>query len=493
MASHVLPTLIDVKSEARDSEGVRKPPSAKLPRPLAPVTPLGVVNTTSGDCQAFEEAGSSSPGGAHTGGETPIDLEMSRSTSPVASEPFDEVQTLSKPPMNKWRLTSACLMCFGNGLSDSAPGALIPYMEKQYHLSYALVSLIFVGQACGFVLGTPITYNLDTRFGRGKTLTFAEGLLMAAYTILVCTPPFPLVVIAFLIIGLGMALNLSLNNVFVANLANATTYLGFFHGAYGIGATIGPLMATGLVTSRHSWSNYYSITLAVVTCAFFSAFWTFRGYEHDNPHLVQMRKTPSGASVSKTKLLKESLKDRSTLLGALFIFSYQGAEVSISGWVISFLITYRGASPSRAGFVTAGFWGGVTLGRFLLAQPCNKIGEKHAVFGLVVGAACCQLLVWLVPNYIGEAVAVSIVGLLLGPVYPTSTSVFTKIIDKRLHVNSLTIISALGFGGAAIAPFFTGLLAQKYGTFVLHPICLGLFGVMLACWISLPRLIKRTE
>ena len=382
-------------------------------------------------------------------------------------------------------------MCFANGLSDSAPGALIPYMEKQYHLSYALVSLIFVGQALGFLIGTPITHPLDVRLGRGRTLTLAEGLLMGAFVILVCKPPFPLVVLAFLTIGLGMALNLSLNNVFVANLARATTLLGWFHGAYGIGATIGPLMATGLVSSHRSWSTYYSIPLGIVACALVSAFWTFRRYEQDNPLLALIHQTTAGASVSKTRLLKESLKNRTTLLGALFIFAYQGAEVSISGWVISFLITYRGASPSRAGFVTAGFWAGVTLGRFVLAQPCQRIGEKSAVFGLVVGAACCQLLVWLVPNFIGEAVAVSIVGLLLGPVYPCSTAVFSRLIDRRLQVNSLTIISALGFGGAAIAPFFTGLLAQQVGTWILHPVCLGLFSVMMASWLSLPKLVKR--
>jgi len=32
--------------------------------------------------------------------------------------------------MNRFRVLSVCLLNFGNGLSDSAPGALIPYIEK---------------------------------------------------------------------------------------------------------------------------------------------------------------------------------------------------------------------------------------------------------------------------------------------------------------------------------------------------------------------------
>lgn len=40
------------------------------------------------------------------------------------------MQGVWDPYMNRFRLLSICLMNFGNGLNDSAPGALIPYMEK---------------------------------------------------------------------------------------------------------------------------------------------------------------------------------------------------------------------------------------------------------------------------------------------------------------------------------------------------------------------------
>ncbi|RAL01103.1 uncharacterized protein BO80DRAFT_70260 [Aspergillus ibericus CBS 121593] len=38
-----------------------------------------------------------------------------------------------------WRLASACLMNFGNGMNDSAPGALIPYIEEDYEIGYAVI------------------------------------------------------------------------------------------------------------------------------------------------------------------------------------------------------------------------------------------------------------------------------------------------------------------------------------------------------------------
>lgn len=64
---------------------------------------------------------------------TERDLEMSYPGTPVEPlEPVDAVDalpTLNNPPMNKYRLASCCFQTFLGGLTDSAPGALIPYME----------------------------------------------------------------------------------------------------------------------------------------------------------------------------------------------------------------------------------------------------------------------------------------------------------------------------------------------------------------------------
>jgi fucose permease len=161
--------------------------------------------------------------------------------------------------------------------------------------------------------------------------------------------------------------------------------------------------------------------------------------------------------------------------------------------VISFLIATRHGKPSAVGYVTSGFWGGITLGRFLLSHPAHKIGEKFFVYGVIIGAAIFELLVWLVPNIIGDAVAIAIVGLLLGPVYPCATVIFSRAISRKEQVSSLSVISAFGSSGGAVAPFTTGILAQAAGTFVLHPIAIGLFAVMLDCWYCLPNIRKRTD
>jgi fucose permease len=272
---------------------------------------------------------------------------------------------------------------------------------------------------------------LRARFGRSRTLILANALLICGYMPIVCTPPFPVVVCSFFLLGLGMAVNVALGNVFTGNLQNSTEMLGLMHGSYGLGGTLGPLIATAMVTSgRLVWSRFYILTLSMaIFNAAFSG-WSFWRYEKESSTnstpLASVRRAHSGQrnteplanednqAVSSVTMrptgqfsnMLKSFKSKTVLLGALFIFAYQGAEVSISGWIISFLLATRHGNPSSVGYVTSGFWGGITVGRFVLSHPAHKVGEKTFVYGTVIGAAAFQMLVWFVPNIVGDAVAV---------------------------------------------------------------------------------------
>lgn len=169
-----------------------------------------------------------------TGGQTPMTPDGLESNSPpVGIQAASLVPSWSYPKINKWRVLAASAILFGNGLSDAAPGSLLPYMERHYRVGYAVVSLIFVTNAVGFILAAFFTAPTLRRLGRAKSCMAAELLIIAGYIIIACTPPFPAVVVAFFFMGLGMAFTLALNNVFCANLANATVILGLVQGAYG--------------------------------------------------------------------------------------------------------------------------------------------------------------------------------------------------------------------------------------------------------------------
>ncbi|KUJ16132.1 MFS general substrate transporter [Mollisia scopiformis] len=511
MASHAFGAFIDVETSSLSDQRHTIPiaPQKALPRVYHSVhsipDPVELDNLQWGTkLNTPTGSGAVSPSG-HQTPRVPMDLESRPTTPKNEQDGADALQSFSYPPMNRFRMLSVCLMNFGNGLNDSAPGALIPYIEKHYSIGYAVVSLIFVTNAIGFISAAFIVDALRAQLGRAKTLMMAQSLMTCGFVLIVCTPPFPVVVVSFFFLGLGMAINLAMGNTFAVNLHNGTKMLGAMHGSYGVGGTIGPLIATAMAsTGGLLWSRYYLLALSVTLFNLVFAGWSFWHFEKESggslltsiervASQTQNIQAPKSRVKEQMASMLTAFKSKIVILGALFIFAYQGAEVSISGWVISFLIASRHGNPSAVGYVTSGFWGGITLGRFLLSHPAHKIGEKLFVYCIIAGAAAFQLLVWLVPNIIGDAVAVAIVGLLLGPVYPCATTVFSRMIARKDQVSGLSVISAFGSSGGAVAPFTTGILAQAAGTFVLHPIAIGLFTVMMVCWFILPTPRKRTE
>jgi fucose permease len=70
-------------------------------------------------------------------------------------------------------------------------------MEKYYHIGYAIVSLIFITNAIGFITAAFFTDLTLEKLGRARACMFSETMLIAGYVIMACTPPFPVVVIAW--------------------------------------------------------------------------------------------------------------------------------------------------------------------------------------------------------------------------------------------------------------------------------------------------------
>lgn len=419
-----------------------------------------------------------------------------------------------QPEQRHERFRSGCLdPChrrvrpFPPPLCNVTPRSANKQQPRYYGIGYAVVSLIFVGNALGFIAGAFFVDAIRERVGHAKTLAVGQGLISLGYIPMIATAPYPAIVVSFFFVGFGMSINLAMGNVFCGSLSNSTTALSMMHGSYGIGGTVGPLLATSMVTVFGViWSRYYALSLGLAALGGVCGTCAFWDYERDTQqHLGSTGGQSAGTTAATVAAaprrdwradvaaMVSALSNRVVLLGALFIFAYQGAEVSISGWVNTFLMDSRHVSDGSVGYVTAGFWGGITLGRFLLAPPAHRIGEKLFVVIVVVGACAFQLVVWLVPNLIGNAVAVAIVGLLLGPVYPCAAAVFMRNISKQKQVSGMGVISAFGSSGGAAAPFTTGLLAQAVGTFVLHPIVIALFVVMMICWYALPNKPKRSE
>ena len=82
-----------------------------------------------------------------------------------------------------------------------------------------------------------------------------------------------------------------------------------------------------------------------------------------------------------------------------------------------------------------------------------------------------QFIVWFVPSLIGNAIAVSLMGMFLGPIYPIVMNQAGRILPPRLLTGSISWIGGFGQAGSAFMPFVTGALASSKGIQSIQPLC----------------------
>jgi FHS family L-fucose permease-like MFS transporter len=150
------------------------------------------------------------------------------------------------------------------------------------------------------------------------------------------------------------------------------------------------------------------------------------------------------------------------IFGALGIFAYVGAEVSIG----SFLVNYFGqpdiaafSAKTAAGYVSF-YWLGAMIGRFLGAYLLRKIKAGHL---LAIFALCTSGLVTMSMLTTGHVAMWSIltVGLFNSIMFPTIFSL--GIAELGPLTGSASGILNMAIVGGAVIPLFQGVIADRIG------------------------------
>lgn len=442
----------------------------------------------------LERAASPSPSGhrrVHDHEAVEMDVLGLQSTETVTTRVTTEVPAWKLSPRQEWTAIAACCGClFLGGWNDATTGPLLPTIQAHYGLGFTLVSMLFVSSCIGFISAGVLNVFLTDRFGFGKIVLLGGLTQVAAYSILAPAPPFPVMCIAYAMNGFGIALQNAQANGFISSLPNnASAKMGLLHAGYGAGAFTAPLVATQFV-QLPKWSFHYLTSLGLSLANVIVLVIVFKLRPQDEILGISSDHVDLTTNANEQNKYKQILNSRAVQLVAFFCWVYVGVEVTIGGWIVTFVVEERGGGSS-AGYISSGFFGGIMVGRVGLLWINEKIGERRAVYLYTLLAIGLELVIWLVPNIIGNAVAVSLVGLLLGPFYPIAMNVTAKIVPKWILTGSIGWIASFGQAGSAVFPFITGVLAQKHGVKVLQPILLGMLACLIVLWSLVPSSPKR--
>ncbi|XWX01004.1 hypothetical protein V2A60_009029 [Cordyceps javanica] len=389
---------------------------------------------------------------------------------------------------NTARFLVVNLALFIMGMNDACIGALLPYIEPYYNVNYTEVSTLFAVPFAGYIAAVLSNNWIHYRYGQRGVAFIGPICRVAGYLPIALHPPFPVLPIALLVAGYGNGIEDSGYNAWVGNMHQANELLGLVHGAYGLGATISPLIASAMVTKSHlQWYSFYYVMIGMVCCEFIAGMLAF--WQHDG---ASYRKRLAYDGEGKQRITtRHVLKQPLTWVVAVFLLGYVGVEVSLGGWIPTFMIKVRHAEPFLAGLSVTMFWLGLTLGRVILGFVTGRIGEKLAITVYITLSIVLQLLYWLVPNFAASLVFIILLGFFLGPLFPAAIVTATKLLPPEYHVSAIGFAGGFGGAGAAIIPFGVGAIAQSKGVSVLQPIVLAFLIFDLIGWLIMPGGFKR--
>jgi fucose permease len=242
--------------------------------------------------------------------------------------------------------------------------------------------------------------------------------------------------------------------------------INWMHASYGLGATVGPLLVTVLLTAGRSWRQTYGVMALVLAAlggvlALARRRWQVPGPAPD-PRPARASAPPASVAGALTFTAVET-----------------GIESGAGIWGYLFLTAGRGLPAAAAGIAVAAYWAMMCAGRVVLGPVAERLGPDRvlaaAVAGVPLGAALMALPIpgpipGPIPAPIPGALAVAglmVLGLAAAPVFPlfTLTTGTTRMVSLQ--------VAASAVGGAAL-PAGLGLLLGAAGPQLLAPSLLAL-------------------
>jgi MFS transporter, FHS family, L-fucose permease len=401
----------------------------------------------------------------------------------------------SDHPSNYRAMAMVTTLFFMWGFLTALNDILVPHLKSIFELNYTRVMLInsaFFGSY--FVFAIP-SGKLIEMIGYKKTMVV--GLLIMAVGALLFVPAanvpsFELFLAALIVLAAGVTALQVAANPYVTVLGPARTAssrLNLTQAFNSLGTTIAPyvggllilaaapmsstqlqqLSAPALLVYRqHEASSvkipYVFIAVALTALALAIAMFNL-------PKIEQTREfRPMGETDAAARDL---WKQRQLILGALGIFLYVGAEVSIGSFLINYFTQPEigNMTVKAAAALVSLYWLGAMIGRFIGSAVLQKLPTR-AVLGTVAVIACLLVVTSMLSTGWLAMATIILVGLFNSVMFPNIFSLGIEGLGPLTGKGSGLLVMAIV--GGAIIPVAEGALADRIGihhAFILPALC----------------------
>lgn len=345
------------------------------------------------------------------------------------------------------RLRFISYACFAVTLVAGTSGTLLgpAFQSMSQRFTIPLEdSGMFTGlQFTGITLSILATGRLLDRIDARWALMGSSALIGAGLLLIAVAGSVPVALVGAFVLGLGYGIADVAANVVIARINSdragaALSLLAFF---YGLGAVLGPQ----LLSVALAWHNF---TLAFIGVAALSLlltvpfWWASLPIDHES-HAAASR---SAASIRWIILLPF----------ALLLFTYVGAEVGYSSWIVTQLTLAARSAAETATVAASLFWLGLTIARALASVALHRLSETQVLRGsIVIVILGVALLLALSGSPAAGLVSAFVVGFGCGPIFPVSLALAGNIYPESRGTTS-GVMMAAGTLGGALLPWLQG-------------------------------------
>jgi fucose permease len=339
----------------------------------------------------------------------------------------------------------------------------LPALAENVGQDVAVVGGLFSAFSLGTVAVQLAAPALGARFGQRALLVVGALLLGLGLLGESLSTALWALLLAALLGGLGFGCVLAagvllVTRLFVARGAAALNLVNLF---FGVGSVAGPLVA-GLAQERAGRPELALLLAALLLAVSAPAI----GWAAETPGETERGE---GAAPVPWGLV--------ALLGVLLLI-YSGTEIGLGGWSALYLETSAGVAPAEAALAVAGFWLALTAGRALGAVLGLRVGPRVLLAGFLgLMLAAAGLLAASVGNAALSVVAIALLGMACGPIFPTTMALVASVSRGRGGAASL----ALGVGnlGPGTIPPLLGVVLSEGGPQAGSWLVLGAAGLLL--------------
>ena len=412
-----------------------------------------------------------------------------QSTAPNQAPPLAQVPEAEHNP-HTGALVIVTILFFMWGLLTSLNDVLIPHLKSIYTLTYLqamLVQFCFFGAY--FIVSLPAG-ALIRRIGYQNGAV--TGLMIAAAGCALFYPAskggYGLFLFAFFVLASGITILQVAANPYVTVLGPARTAssrLTLTQAFNSLGTTVAPALGGILILSA---ATLGADQLAALSTADQAAYKAQEAAAVQGPYLGLAAALAILAVLFAVARLPKISHDDSTVavdgkggamayrhlvLGALAIFLYVGAEVSIGSFLINFLGegNIAGLSHADAAHYVSLYWGGALVGRFIGFAAMRYISPGKSLAVTALGSIVLVLTATFGEGSVAKWAIVA-VGLCNSIMFPTIFSLALHGLGKFTGQGSGILCMAIV--GGAVIPFVQGMFADTIGlqpSFMVPAVC----------------------